>query len=65
LRHGADVELADLVQAGVVDSDLIIAKAKTEEAETLDEAFEFLTPAEMRSLLPDPEGFQLLLVKLE
>ena len=50
---------------GDVDSDLIIAKAKTEEAETLDEAFEFLTPAEMRSLLSDPEGFQLLLVKLE
>lgn len=48
---------------GDIDSDLVIAKAKTEEAETIDEAIGYMTPAEMRALLSDPHAFDLLLAK--
>jgi membrane glycosyltransferase len=48
---------------GDVDADLIIAKAKIEEADTIEQGVDFLTTAEMRSLLSDPQGFQLLIAK--
>jgi membrane glycosyltransferase len=51
-------------QRGAIDSDLAIAKAKTVEARTLDEAFAFMSPAETRALLSDPDAYQELLAKL-
>ena len=48
---------------GDVDADLIIAKAKIEEADTIEQGVGFLTTAETRSLLSDPQGFQLLIAK--
>jgi membrane glycosyltransferase len=48
---------------GNVDADLVIAKAKIEEADTIEQGIGFLTTAETRSLLADPEGFQLLIAK--
>jgi membrane glycosyltransferase len=50
---------------GDIDRELVIAKAKTEEATTLGEAIGFLTPTEMRALLSDPQAYQLLLSKLQ
>jgi membrane glycosyltransferase len=49
---------------GAVDNDLAIAKAKTGEARTLDEALAFMSPAETRALLSDPDAYQELLTKL-
>jgi membrane glycosyltransferase len=53
-----------LRRRGDIDRDLVIAKAKIEEATTLGEAIGFLSPAEMRALLSDPQAYQLLLSKL-
>jgi membrane glycosyltransferase len=49
---------------GTVDSDLAVAKAKNGEARTLDEALAFMSPAETRALLSDPDAYQELLAKL-
>jgi len=48
---------------GEVDHDLVIARAKADEAESLDEALSFLTPAETRALLSDRASFERLLAK--
>ncbi len=48
---------------GDVDRDLVIARAKADEAETMDEALGFLTPAELRALLSDRPAYERLLAK--
>jgi membrane glycosyltransferase len=48
---------------GKVDHDLVLAKAKLDEADTVDEAVGFLAANELRALLTDPDGFALLLGK--
>lgn len=48
---------------GAVDADLALAVAKIGEAHTLDEALAFMSPAETRALLSDPDGYQELLGK--
>ncbi len=48
---------------GKIDHDLVLAKAKLEEANTVDEAVGFLATNELRALLTDPEGYALLLDK--
>ena len=46
---------------GHVDTDLVVARAKMAEAETLDEALGLLSPKEKRALLGDRAGFSQLL----
>jgi membrane glycosyltransferase len=48
---------------GKVDHDLVLGKAKLEEAESVDEAVGFLAINELRALLTDPQGYALLLDK--
>lgn len=48
---------------GKVDHDLVLAKAKLDEADTVDEAMGFLATNELRALLTDPDGYALLLDK--
>jgi membrane glycosyltransferase len=48
---------------GAVDAHLALAIAKIGEARTLDEALGFMSPAETRALLSDPDGYQELLAK--
>jgi membrane glycosyltransferase len=50
-------------EKGQIDRDLVLAKAKLEEAETVDEVVDFLAANELRALLADPEGYALLLDK--
>jgi membrane glycosyltransferase len=47
---------------GHVDTDLVVARAKMAEAETLDEALGLLSPKEKRALLGDRAGFSQLLM---
>jgi membrane glycosyltransferase len=73
LQHNADLRKAHSQmlppqqqrQRGDINRDLVVAKAKTEEATTLHEAIGFLTPMEMRAVLSDPQAYQLLLSKLQ
>jgi membrane glycosyltransferase len=61
--HAEMLPPAEARRRGAIDTDLAIAKAKTNEARTLDEAFSFMSPAETRALLSDPEGYRQLLDK--
>jgi membrane glycosyltransferase len=61
--HGQMLPPQQPRRRGDIDPDLITAKAKAEEAHTMDEALGFMTPAEMRALLSDPQGFEQLLTK--
>ncbi len=63
--HGQMLSPQPPRRRGDIDRELIIAKAKTEEATSLGEAIGFLTPTEMRALLSDPQAYQLLLSKLQ
>jgi membrane glycosyltransferase len=61
--HGQMLPPQQSRRRGDIDPDLVIAKAKAEEAHTMDEALGFMTPAEMRALLSDPQAFEQLLTK--
>jgi membrane glycosyltransferase len=50
-------------QRGKIDHDLVLGKAKLEEAESVEEAVGFLATSELRALLTDPGGYALLLDK--
>jgi membrane glycosyltransferase len=50
-------------QHGRIDHDLVLGKAKLEEADTVDEAVSYLTAAELRALLTDPDGYARLVDK--
>jgi membrane glycosyltransferase len=50
---------------GDIDPDLVIARAKAEQGDTIDEALGFLTLPEMRALLSDPQAFAQLLDKVQ
>jgi membrane glycosyltransferase len=48
---------------GDIDPALVVARAKTAEAETLDEALGFMSAAETRALMSDPDAYRELLTK--
>lgn len=69
LRQHADVVEAHLTQLppppphrpGEVDRDLVIAKARLAEFDSLDQAITLLTAREKRSILSDPDAFRTLM----
>jgi membrane glycosyltransferase len=63
--HGQMLSPQQQRRRGDIDGDLVIAKAKVDEATTFDEAIGFLTPAEMRALLSDQQAYEALLIKLD
>jgi membrane glycosyltransferase len=61
--HAAMLPQRQERRRGDVDADLAVARAKTAEAETIDEALGFMTAGQVRALLSDPDAYGELLAK--
>ena len=61
--HGEMLPPPEPSPRGVIDTDLVVAKAKVDVARTVDEAIAFMSSAETRALLSDLDAYRGLLSK--